>query len=87
MTTMKSPAPAPLTPAQSTGIRPLTLIDAILQSTMSNDAPANSSQPLSLPLPAMTSDTPEIRAVKHTIFLMILDLAMALIEEDGEDDF
>jgi hypothetical protein len=86
-TTMKSPSPSP-TPsqAQNTGTCPLTLIDAILHSIMSNDASADSCQALSPPLPTL-GDTPETRAVKRKRFLMILDLAMALIEEDGEADF
>jgi hypothetical protein len=68
--------------AQNTGTRPLTLIDAILYSAVSNDA--DSSPALSLPLPT-TSDSPETAAVKRTRLLMILDLAMALIDE-GEAD-
>jgi hypothetical protein len=75
---MKSPSTSQ---AQNTGTRPLTLIDAILHSALSNEA--DSSQ--ALPLPT-TSDSPETRAVKRTRFLMILDLAMALIDE-GEADF
>jgi hypothetical protein len=84
---MKSPSPSP-TPsqAQNTGTCPLTLIDAILHSIMSNDASAYSCQALSPPPPTM-GDTPETRAVKRTRFLMILDLVMAVIEEDGEADF
>jgi hypothetical protein len=58
------------------------LIDAILYSAVSSDA--DSSQALSLPLPT-TSDSPETAAVKRTRFLMILDLATALIDE-GEAD-
>jgi hypothetical protein len=68
--------------AQNTGTRPLTLIDVILHSAVSNDA--DSSQALSLPQPT-TSDSPETAAVKRARFLMILDLAMALIDE-GEAD-
>jgi hypothetical protein len=69
--------------AQNTGTRPLTLIDVILHSAVSNDA--DSSQALSLPQPT-TSDSPETAAVKRTRLLMILDLAMVVIDE-GEADF
>jgi hypothetical protein len=48
------------------------LIDAILYSAVS--------KALSLRLPT-TSDSPETAAVKRTRLLMILDLAMALIDE------
>jgi hypothetical protein len=66
--------------AQNTGTPPLTLIDAMMHSALSNAAGSPA-----LPLP-ITSYSPETRAVGRTRLLTILDSVIALIDED-EDDF
>jgi hypothetical protein len=100
-TTMQSQSTGtPTSEAQNTGTRPLTLIDAILYTEASNTADSQAlplptavsnnadSHALSLVPAAPTNDSESLDtgAVERTRFNMILDLAMALIE-DSEADF
>jgi hypothetical protein len=68
--------------APNTGTRPSTLINAIVLSTVSNSGADSQSLPLQ---PTPPSDSPESRADWFRRLYLILDFAIAIMDDDDDD--